>query len=141
MVPNGLPSSRYFWPLPAQTASSRSGGSDRQVLDKLASLFSHAHQDYSLFPPFYPLGLITPRVLSHSFAPLSWRSEKSRPRSYLLGLNLTVTRGGLPRQRQHSRRQETHRRDQGGPKYSVGPLCPVRDQYLTAVAKIGADTP
>jgi hypothetical protein len=30
---------------------------------------------------------------------------------------------------------------QEGSKCGIGPLCPVRDQYLTAVAKIGADKP
>jgi hypothetical protein len=54
----------------------------------------------------------------------------------LLGPNPTGIRG-----RQHSGRKDAYRQDQEGSKCSVGPLCSVTDQYVTAVAKIGADTP
>jgi hypothetical protein len=75
---------RYFWALSHTTASSRPGGSDRQVLEERRCLISHAHKEDSLsFPPplpshlpFYLLGLIITRSVMLLSAPS--RSSYSR---------------------------------------------------------------
>src|SRR5271156_3164028 len=41
---------RYFWAPSHTIASSRPGGSDRQVLEERGCLFSHAHKEDSLSP-------------------------------------------------------------------------------------------
>ena len=99
----------------------------------------------------HPLGLITtlsvpllcPSSLSSHGRLLRHHDEaKSHGRGAICSSRIKRLReGSSPRGRQDSRRQKAHRQDQERSKCGIGPLCSVRDQYLTAVAKIGADKP
>jgi hypothetical protein len=84
----------------------------------------------------YPLALPT-AAFSTNMAKPKVTAEELLARAEYNGYK----RGPPPKERQHSRRQETHRQDREGSKCGVGLLCPLRDQNLTAAAKIGADTP
>ena len=102
------------------TASFHPGGFDRQVFEERASLSS-------LFP--------------RPPSPPSWRKEKSRPRSCLLGPNPTGCKREAHQEKDSIRGEKRHidmiKKDQNG----VGPLCSVRDQHVITIAKIGAGMP